>query len=220
MKKLVVVLFAAAGFVGVNAQNVSFGPVASVNHSWITGTSQSDRQFNLGYKVGAMLTYSIDPHWAVGADLLFANEGLRNENIVSDIKYTSKINLNYIRVPLKGTYFFGELGDKLRPKLYAGPSFGFLVGGKSKLETEVISTGNVVKTETNSKDNFKGFDLGAMVGAGLNYRIGTATWLNFDLNYTNGLIDISKSTSGWNANRNFGMALGVTFPLGTYTAAK
>ena len=83
-----------------------------------------------------------------------------------------------------------------------------------------MSSGNVIKSEIKSKDNYKSFDLGAMVGAGLNYRLGTSTWLNFDLNYTNGLIDISKSTSSWNANRNFGMSLGVAFPIGTYTAAK
>jgi len=62
MKKLVVVVFAAVAFAGVKAQNVSLGPVASFNHSWVTGTSQSDRQFNAGYKVGATLTYSINPN--------------------------------------------------------------------------------------------------------------------------------------------------------------
>ena len=220
MKKLVVVLFAAAGFAGVKAQNVSFGPVASVNHSWITGNPQSDRQFNLGYKVGGTLTYSVNPNTGIGADFLFANEGSRAERVLSGIKNTTKTNLNYIRIPLKVTHFFGQLGDRLRPKLYIGPSLGFLVGGKTKFETETMSSGNVVKSEIKSKDNYKSFDLGAMVGAGLNYRLGTSTWLNFDLNYTNGLIDISKSTSSWNANRNFGMSLGVAFPIGTYTAAK
>jgi len=221
MKKLVVVaIVALAGITGVQAQNVSFGPVASFNHSWLTGTSQADRQFNPGFKVGVALTYSINPNWGVGFDAVYANEGFKAENTVANFKSTNHTNLNYVRVPLKLSYFFGVLGDKFRPKLYIGPSFGFLVGGKSKYETQNLTTGTIVKSESLSKDNFKGFDMGAMVGAGFNYRIGTSTWLNFDLNYTNGLIDVSKSESSWNANRNYGISLGVAFPIGTITPAK
>jgi len=156
----------------------------------------------------------------VGADAVFANEGFKAENTVSGNKFTNNTNLNYIRVPLKLSYFFGGLGDKFRPKLYAGPSLGFLVGGKTKFETENLASGAVVKTETDSKNNYKSFDFGVMGGIGFNYRIGTATWLNLDLNYTNGLTDVTKGESNWNANRNYGIAVGVAFPLGTIKQAK
>ena len=220
MKKVVLVLFAVAGFTGVKAQNVSFGPIAGFNHSWITGTSQSDREFNAGFTVGARLTYSIDPHWAIGADAVFSNEGFRAKNMISQTQFTNNTDLNYIRIPLKATYFFGELGDKLRPKLYLGPSLGFLVGGKTELETRNMTTGATINTKTNSRDNYKSFDAGAIIGTGFNYRIGSSTWLNFDLSYTNGFMDISKSVSTWNSNRNFGVGLGVTFPIGTITQEK
>ncbi|MES2775955.1 MAG: porin family protein [Bacteroidota bacterium] len=221
MKKVVAVaLVAFAGMATVNAQNVSLGPVASFNHSWITGTSQSDRQFNPGFKVGATLTYSINPNWGVGGDLLFANEGAKAEATVGNTKFTNKTNLNYIRIPLKGTYFFGSLGDRFRPKLYAGPSFGILAGGKIISETENHALGTKVRTEANSRDSYNGFDFGAIVGTGFNYRIGTATWLNFDLNYTNGFSDITKSDASFLSNRNYGIGLGVTFPIGTYTPEK
>ena len=224
MKKVFFTLLVVTGFVSVNAQNLSLGPIGSFNHSWITGSGASDnRDFNPSFKAGATITYSIHPHWALGADLLFANEGAKSTTTVANFETENKVNLNYIRVPLKAIYFFGDLGDKLRPKLYAGPSFGFLVGGKAKTETKNTTSGVTVKSEADSKDFYEGFDFGLTAGAGLNYRIARAIWLNFDVNYTNGFLDVTKNTTvnkSFNANRNLGVAVGVTFPIGTVESKK
>ncbi|MEO7309186.1 MAG: porin family protein [Chitinophagaceae bacterium] len=218
MKKVVVAAAVLLAVAGVKAQNVSLGPVASFTHSWVTGTDGMEREFNPGFKAGLTLTYSINPHWAIGGDLLYSLEGVKVKKTVLATTYTTTAHNDYIRVPLKVSYFFGELGDRMRPKLYLGPSLGFLVASNTRVKTENGSTSAETKTET--KANYNKFDLGGMVGAGFNYRVGTATWLNFDLNYTNGFSDITKDDNTFSSNRNIGVSLGVAFPLGTIKSAK
>jgi outer membrane protein W len=67
------------------------------------------------------------------------------------------------------------------PKVYAGPSFGFLTGGKTNVNVD----GVVSKTDT--KDQIKNFDFGATAGAGLNFKVAPRTWLNTDVAYYQGL---------------------------------
>jgi outer membrane protein W len=117
--------------------------------------------------------------------------------------------MNYLRIPLKFQYFFGDLGDNVRPKLFIGPSFAFLMGGK----TEVRS--GEVTTTIDSKDTFENFDVGLHIGAGFNYRLAERTWLNFDVAYTHGLLDVAGSKSGSDAqNRLVNVNLGVAFGFG------
>jgi outer membrane protein W len=110
-------------------------------------------------------------------------------------------------------YFFGQLGNKVRPKIVGGPSLGFLVGGKQKLET----TGGEILIETKTKDVLKGFDIGFNGGLGLNVRLTRNTWLNTDVSYYHGLRNISKANDQDWKNRNVAMNVGVAFGIGTIT---
>ena len=188
-----------------SAQNVSLGPSVGVAHSWITG--MDNVKFKPGVSVGGVLTYSPAPHWGLGGDIRVAFlQGVKTGFQSAGKEEFNRINATYLRVPLKATYFLGEFGDKVRPKFYAGPSFGFLLGG------ETSSSNSTVKTKTS--DVLQGFDWGLIAGAGFNYRIKPNTWFNFDLAYTNGLKDVTEA-AGYHANRNITLNLGVTFPLGT-----
>jgi hypothetical protein len=187
------------------AQNVSMGISGGVHHSWLTG--YENVKFKPGINPGVMLTFSPAPHWGLGGDIrLSFLEGVKTGIESAGKRETSKINATYLRVPLKATYFFGEFGDKVRPKLYAGPSFGFLLGGRTN-----TSNSNV---ETKSADVLKGSDWGFIAGGGFNYRLKANTWFNFDVAYTNGLKDATEAP-GFHANRNIALNAGVTFPLGT-----
>ncbi|RYG39738.1 MAG: PorT family protein, partial [Chitinophagaceae bacterium] len=151
------------------------------------------------------LVYSFVSHWGISADVKFSSEG---ETLGLDKDNKTVARANYIRVPLQGIYFFGKYGNKVRPKISVGPSFGFLVGG----ETKQYTNGDVTAT-VKTKDFAESFDLGLTGAVGLNVRVAKATWLNADVAYYHGLTDVA--TGGDAKNRNIGINVGVLFPLGT-----
>jgi len=193
---------------GATAQHLSLGPTAGFGHSWLSdGESASKNRFNPSYNIGGKLVYSTLTNWGFSLDAKFSGEG---GTIGDNSDDKTVINLNYIRVPVQAIYFFGKVGNAIRPKVSLGPSFGFLIGGKTK----DYENGNLV-TEVKSKDYVKSFDLGINGAVGLNFRIAKATWLNADISYTHGLTDLSKiSGNGDLKQRNLGLNVGVLFPIG------
>lgn len=193
-----------------NAQvkdNLSLGPIGGFGHSWISGDlpSGTERKFEPSLNVGGRLVYSATPKLGFGLDATFRTEGGRFET--SNVE--NRVNLNYIRLDPKLLYFFGEYGQRLRPKIGVGPSFGFLVGGKT--ENTIGST----NSELSSKDYYKGFDFGLSGLLGFNYRLKSKTWLNVDASYNHGLTDVVKNNSGNSAqNRSLFLNVGVTFGIG------
>ena len=202
------------GVIAAGAQNLSMGPIVGVNHSWLTNAGEN-KSFNPGLNIGGTLTYSFNPHWGVGGDVLFSMEGVRKRNEGSLSTTTRDVELNFVRLQPKMYHFFGELGDAVRPKLFAGASFGVLTGGNQKVTIAADNESADVVTKTPSKDSYNSFDAGLLVGGGINWRIGKATWFTTDIAYNNGLVDLSKGNNTWQASRSLSFNLGLTFPIGT-----
>ena len=198
----------AASFIllsDVNAQdNLSLGVKGNFGHSWMNGDGKN--LFKPSYGAGLRLVYSANAHLGIGGDLSFSAEGSKKE--LSEGQTEVCTNLNYIRLTPQVLYFFGEYGDAVRPKIFAGPSLGFLVGGKTK------TTVGDVTTSVDSKDSYKGFDAGALIGAGVNCRVAPGKWLNLDLGYTHGFIDQTKADNSTAYNRNFVIGVGLTWGIG------
>ena len=195
-------------------QNVSFGPIVGLGHSWVSGL-EGDKEFKLSPSAGVTMVYSAGAHWGFGFDVKFSREGVKQEQPFLAGSSEATLNAHYIRMPFKAMYFFGQLGDKVRPKIMAGPSLGFLVGGKQKLEAnhETIA-------EVKSKDIVNTFDIGVNSGLGLNMRLTRNTWLNTDVTYYHGLRDIRKNGDFDWKNRNIAWNVGVAFGIGTITEKK
>jgi hypothetical protein len=79
---------------------------------------------------------------------------------------------------------------------------------------------NTLNTEETAYHYLQNFDFGLTAGGGVNVRLSPGVWLNIDATYLNGLLDVSEgknlpnASSDWNANRNLGLNVGVTFPIG------
>lgn len=196
------------------AQNVSFGPIVGLGHSWVSGL-EGDKEFKLAPSAGITMVYSAGAHWGFGFDVKFSREGVKQESPFLSGSSEATLNANYIRIPFKSMYFFGQLGDKVRPKVMAGPTIGFLVGGKQKLEV-----GDETIAEVKSKDILKTFDIGVHGGLGLNLRLTRNTWLNTDVTYYHGLRDIHKNDDLDWKNRNIAWNVGVAFGIGTFRPEK
>ena len=206
MKRIMIVFALATTATAIHAQNLSLGPTAGFGHSWTSSDNGGlDGMFHSSYNIGGKLVYSFISHWGISADVKFSSEG---ETLGVDKDNKTVMRANYIRVPLQGVYFFGDYGNKVRPKISVGPSLGFLVGGESKEYTD-----GDVTTTVKTKDYAESFDFGLTGAAGLNIRVAKATWLNADISYYHGLTDVVSN--GDAKNRNIGVNIGVLFPLGT-----
>ena len=207
MKKFLLALSISALCIGsAQAQKSKFsiGPNAGFGNS--TLSNFQDREGHASGNLGLSLVYSAIEHFGVGADIKYSLEGAERTRMVGSVKQEDKINLNYIRVPVKAIFFFNKFGDRLRPKAAVGPSFGFLVGGD---RTDF----NGVRTEDLS-NTINTFDFGIHGSAGLNYRLIRNTWFTADLSYLHGLTDVEKGTANPTyANRNLGINVGVNFGL-------
>jgi hypothetical protein len=185
-------------------QNVSLGPTAGFGHAWMSNSGNAE--YHPAGNFGVALTYSKHPHIGFGTEVKYSIEGGTTQKSTTE----TRNRLDYIRIPLKVMYFFGEFGDKVRPKLAVGPSFGFLVGGKRE-----VRTNDIVERSVKATDLFNSFDAGITATAGLNYRLIRNTWLVGDVNFYNGLNNVSDKIMTESKNRNIGLNIGVNFGIGT-----
>lgn len=207
MRKLIGALFAISiSAIGTAQDNLSIGGVAGFGHTWLSGSENS--RYQPAGNLGLSMTYSTQTNWGFGADLKWSIEGGKT----STDNVTSTTRLDYIRIPVRAMYFFGERGNAFRPKITAGPSVGFLIGGNNKLTTRFGDNENTI--ETKSGDFAKSIDLGIAASAGFNYRLVDRTWLNVDLSYYHGLLDVMENPNIEQRNRNLGINVGVSFGIG------
>jgi hypothetical protein len=92
-------------------ENVSIGPIAGVSlanfHGDIDNTNTKP-----GLTIGAFYNYSSKKGYGFSGQVLYTQLGAQVFNKANEI------NLNYVQVPLLFTFFFGEFGDRLRPKYF------------------------------------------------------------------------------------------------------
>jgi len=176
-----------------NAQigdQTSIGPRVGINFSNVSNVDGSEAL--TGLAIGLTGTYSISEKTGLTIDLLYSGEGYK---LNSD-----ELRLSYLQIPIFFDLFFGELGEKFRPKVYAGIQPGFLLDSKNN--------GNDVE------DVFNSFNVAVGGGLGFNYRVGSRIWLNTDLRAALGLSDIREDAIGDKvANSNIQLSLGLAYGL-------
>ena len=182
---------------GENTKTFSIGPAIGFGHTGVRNTSGTD-VFKPNWNAGIIINYSKMKHTGFAADILWSMEGAR----VQSGGYESELTMQYIRVPLKFAYFFGDFEDNFRPKITIGPSMGFLLSATSDSDAPDAS-------KTDVTGSYYTFDIGGTASVGFNLKLGENVWLNTDLNYYTGFRPIRASQY----NSNFGLRVGVAFGL-------
>jgi hypothetical protein len=202
MKKTIIsVLMCMLTIPLVYSQELSAGFKAGANFSTLKDSPGAETL--TGLQAGGFLVYSFQEHFGISLDALYSGEGAKYND--------QKLRMNYLRLPLLANIFFGSLGDKYRPKISFGPSFGFLLSAKGKT---IVGDQSVVMDI--DKDNFNTFDFGAIAGAGLNINIGEMKWLNLDARYGIGASDVNKNPAEGAEkvkNSGFSVTAGLAFGL-------
>jgi outer membrane protein W len=195
-KILFILLMITTGWITSNAQvkdRWSIGPRGGVNFANVTHVEES--QSITGLVLGLTTTYSLNENTGLTLEALYSVEGYK-------APFTEE-HLRYLQIPLYFDYFFGELGNRLRPKVYAGVVPGFFLGG-------------TVNNLDLNKDYYNKFVFAVSGGFGANYRISNRVWLNGDLRSFIGLSDIrsSDNQTGESVNpRNVQLSLGICYGL-------
>ncbi len=182
-------------------ENISIGPLAGVSIANLRGDI-TNNDWKAGATLGGFLNYSANSGLGVSGQVLYTQLGAQVQNKTNDVR------LNYIQVPVLLTYFLGQPGNVIRPKLFVGPHVNFLLAAKDRNGTDIYGEA--------SNRNYNAIDAGLTLGVGFNYRLKNKVWLNADARYGLGLVDISKTNPNKLMNNNIGINLGVSFPFGTY----
>lgn len=218
MKKILLVALLAAVCSSVQSQTLTVGPKVGLNVSSLSNLE--DHNPKVGFTAGGFLVYSFIENFGVGLDVMYSREGAKYVYVFDDgedmVRYRNNIALNYLRLNVPLTYFFRDKENAFRPKIYAGPSLAFLLSAKNKSEVVAAGNNSSVSSEGTKTvtDDYKGIDFGALAGAGFNYKLSEAIWLNFDAAYHIGATDIPENRlSGTDPvkNRCFVFTAGVGF---------
>jgi outer membrane protein W len=192
------------------SKKISLGIVGSAGHSWTSNTS-GNLDFKFAPALGIGMVYSHNEHWGYASELLVAHEGYKNDYPRNNgVVQKLTVNPVYLRMPMHLVYFFGKYGDRVRPKIYAGPSLALKVD-----EQQWSRNGFDNETRMYNTDMFRRFDIGINAGVGANFRLARKTWLNADLGYTHGLMDamVDDVNNNHNGNRNIRGTVGVMWGL-------
>jgi outer membrane protein W len=190
---LLCAVFAWSAAQAQSKDNISIGPRGGVNFANVTNVDESESI--TGLVLGLTSTYSFNERTGLTLDVLYSVEGYQGP--------FEEYRLRYLEIPVYFDVFFGELGNRFRPKVYAGVSPSFFLGGTLN-ELDVNET------------YFKNFLLNATGGVGFNYRIANRIWLNTDLRGFWGLSDIRDDdyvTGDPIKPRNAQLTLGLAYGL-------
>lgn len=200
MKKhtvLILFVFLLAGRMGT-AQNLSFGPMAGLNVTTLSGKDNTSSK--AGLLAGGFFNYSSKNWFGVGVQFLYNQMGAKLD------APTEEINLNYLQVPVLFTYYFSgqNAPGSFRPKVFVGPHVNFLLNAKNKQGSD-LNPNNLY---------YKNTELGVTLGGGFNYALANQMWINVDARYAIGLTDATQAPITNITNRGLGLTVGLSFPLG------
>jgi hypothetical protein len=183
------VAFSQTGQTELKKAAFSIGPTIGVAHSFMFPFITQGINLVGNYGVTAIYAPS---NWGVGLDVRYSMEGSKTHTPEG----TRHTDIDYIRVPIKAIYFMGAYDNSFRPKITLGPSLGFLARESDTFDGKA-----------------NGFDAGINASIGFNNRLSSGIWLNVDLNYYQGLMDVMKDTGATEMNGNIGLNLGLAFGL-------
>lgn len=164
---------------------LQFGIKAGVNiaqmHSKDADGSSNSKSI-VGPNAGIFARFGLSKSFGIQPELTYSQLGGKQSSEEGSAKYTDKITLNYLTLPVLAKYTIATSGFSV----YAGPQVGFFLSGKDK---ETISgTGTPLDGSTETKPKAKTDFAGVF---GLEYEI-PATKLNVSARYQLGLANVAK----------------------------
>lgn len=168
MKIILAVLFFTGAYNFLNAQ-VGLGIRGGVNFAkaeleeksegnWVT----TETDFIPRLNIGLLVEIPVSGKFAVQPEVNLIQKGYKT-SVDNGATYELKNFMNYLEVPVLFKGKFG--GEKLRFNVLAGPTFGYALDGKIKIEDE--------ETDIDfDESELKRTEIGALLGVGMSYTAG------------------------------------------------
>lgn len=203
----------------LNSMAQGFGVRAGVNFQNINGKDSEGDQlennlipgFNLG--VNYEIPVGTDIYFQPG--LLFSMKGAKSETTILTVDFDEKVLISYIELPLN--LVFKPLLGSGHMLLGFGPYLAYGVGGKYKLDSDVVNNEFDIKFKNSIDDQGEDEFYLRPFDAGANFIIGyeLANMLSLQLNAQLGLVNILPESSVddksvWK-NTGFGLSVGYRF---------
>ena len=163
MKRFMFVLLVAAMMLvlvsPLYAKGVMFGLKGGLSEANLSGDAVTNNSYKPGLVAGAFMSYDITSIFSIQPEGLFVMKGAKFDSA----GVTAKDKINYIEIPILLKVNL-PVGGNIRPSIYAGPTFNFLVTAK-------VSDGE----EIDIKDQVASTDIGLVAGAALAYQMESAS---------------------------------------------
>ncbi|WP_274476178.1 porin family protein [Mangrovimonas aestuarii] len=182
MKKLLLSAAMVAFGLSVNAQEFQFGAKAGGNFANVGGEGAEDLSMRTAFHVGGVAEIKFNDKFSLQPELLYSAQGAKSESSYEDfgmtVKEETKLNLDYLNVPIMGKYYLME-GFSVE----AGPQIGMLLSAKADIEAS--AGGESVSEEYDLKDEMSTIDFGVNFGLGYKLDNGLAFGARYNLGLSN-----------------------------------
>jgi hypothetical protein len=167
MKKIFAVMLMAVAFAMPSNAQIKFGIQAGLNMSnvSVSGDSQGSVSSRTGFFVGPTVKFTL-PIVGLGIDASALYD--QREGKVENGNQSETIKSQSIQIPINVRYGFG-LGSLAEVFAFAGPQFGFNIGGKSSLFNDAAEW--TLKSSNLSANIGVGATVAGHLQAKLNYNI-------------------------------------------------
>jgi hypothetical protein len=175
----------------------------------------------MGFTAGLGFNFPVteDNFFSIQPEFLYSQKGFSSA-ANGIVNYNGDYRLNYIEVPLLAKINFG--GEAVKLYVNAGPSVGYLLGGRVKGSGNLLGIAGTSINEplefTDSPNPFSfnqldanRVDIGLNFGGGLGYSLGGPV-IFADVRYNMGLTDYNRDSKS--KNQVFAITAGLQIPLG------
>lgn len=195
---------------------------SNINTSATSGGTIPNVDFLASVNLGVFAEIGLSENFAIQPELVYTKKGFQIKEgfdfdlfklpVFAGVKVQTKIN--YLEMPLLAKYKFGT--GAIKAYVTAGPTLGYALNGK--LQTKANFIIDIPLSNTNidmSNDNFNRFEVGATVGAGVDFPMGSGSFF-VDARYTHGLTKVDNISFAELALKNkvFGLSVGYKVPFG------
>ncbi|MFK8102710.1 MAG: porin family protein [Saprospiraceae bacterium] len=214
MKKLVFALFAMTLTFTSFAQ-LSVGVRGGVNFATqsISGDDASSLSLDgiTGLFIAIPVEIGITENFSVQPELTYLQKGSSFSFDILGFNTESSTTLNYFELPVLAKYKFVKTDD-LGVYAAAGPTFGYALGGESKVSIQGVEETTDFDFDAEENEDFNRFDLGLSLGAGVEYKAGPGS-IVLDLRYVLGLSNLNGGENDGVTTKNNGFAASIGYML-------
>ncbi len=165
---ITILLIMALSFPKVMAQNTEAGIKGGLNLSWLTVDNADDNNIIPGFHVGVWGRWMANEKFGIQPEVLYSGKGMKavyNKDFLGfDVADgTTKLNLNYIDIPVYLTYFLSEDFN-----FHFGPYIGILMNAHIDTDAQILEFINVNNSDDIDRSKFNTLDYGVSGGLGFN----------------------------------------------------